>query len=92
MITAPRHPYTRMLIESLPGIDAKRRLTGIPCLPPRLIDMPPGCTFAPRYSLATNACSASVPALRSIGDGQVARHLHPGLTAQPKKVAPSPCH
>jgi peptide/nickel transport system ATP-binding protein len=34
MITAPRHPYTRMLIESLPGIDAKRRLTGIPGLPP----------------------------------------------------------
>lgn len=77
-----------MLIESLPGIGARRHLTGIPGLPPRPTDMPPGCTLAPRCSLATAACSVSVPALQSIGDGQVACHLYPGLTALPEKVAP----
>ncbi|MFN7036817.1 MAG: ABC transporter ATP-binding protein, partial [Bellilinea sp.] len=40
MIGAPRHPYTRLLIDSLPGIDVKRRLTGIPGLPPPLVKLP----------------------------------------------------
>ena len=76
MIGAPRHPYTRLLIDSLPGIDVKRRLTGIPGLPPRLTDMPPGCAFAPRCPRATAACTAAVPALQPVAPGhQAACHL-----------------
>lgn len=94
MIGAPRHPYTRLLIDSLPGIDVKRRLTGIPGLPPRLTDMPPGCAFAPRCPLAMASCTQSVPALQRVGpDHQTACHLYPNatilppMTAQPKVTA-----
>ena len=84
MISAPRHPYTRLLIDSLPGIVVKRQLTGIPGLPPRLTDMPPGCAFAPRCPLAMPSCSASVPVLQSVGpDQSAACHLYPGLSALP---------
>lgn len=88
MIGAPRHPYSRLLIDSLPGIDAKRRLTGIPGLPPRLTDMPPGCAFAPRCPLAMASCTASIPAPQSVGEGhQAACHLYPGLAALPPMTA-----
>ena len=94
MIGAPRHPYTRLLIDSLPGIDIKRRLTGIPGLPPRLTDMPPGCAFAPRCPLAMTSCTQSVPALQQVGpDHQAACHLYPTatvlppMTVQPKVTA-----
>ena len=94
MIGAPRHPYTRLLIDSLPGIDIKRRLTGIPGLPPRLTDMPPGCAFAPRCPLAMASCTQSVPALQQVGpDHQAACHLYPNasilppMTVQPKVTA-----
>jgi peptide/nickel transport system ATP-binding protein len=88
MIGAPRHPYTRLLIDSLPGIDAKRRLTGIPGLPPRLTDMPPGCAFAPRCPLAKASCTASIPAQQTVTPGhQAACHLYPDLSALPPLTA-----
>ena len=90
MIAAPRHPYTRLLIDSLPGIDVKRRLTGIPGLPPRLTDMPPGCAFAPRCPLAHAACIASVPALQTLGpDHAAACHLYPGVASLPPMTVQS---
>ena len=58
MIEAPRHPYTQLLIDSLPGIDVKRELTGIPGLPPSLVDLPPGCSFKPRCPLRLRALPA----------------------------------
>jgi peptide/nickel transport system ATP-binding protein len=84
MIAAPRHPYTRLLIDSLPGIDVKRALTGIPGLPPRLTDMPPGCAFAPRCPLAMSSCTASVPQLQPVGLGhRAACHLYPAAAELP---------
>ena len=46
----PRHPYTLGLLKSIPRIDEvrKEKLVPIEGLPPDLIDMPPGCPFAPR--------------------------------------------
>ena len=84
MISAPRHPYTQLLIDSLPGITVKRQMTGIPGLPPRLTDMPPGCAFAPRCPLAMASCTASVPALQYVAPDQLAAcHLYPGLSVLP---------
>jgi peptide/nickel transport system ATP-binding protein len=44
----PTHPYTRLLIESLPDTKEKRPLIGIPGLPPSLLNLAPGCSFCLR--------------------------------------------
>jgi peptide/nickel transport system ATP-binding protein len=86
MIEAPRHPYTKLLVESLPRIDTKQALIGIPGLPPRLVDMPPGCSFAPRCPYAFDRCKRETTALQAIAPGQrVACHLYPGRTALPPR-------
>jgi peptide/nickel transport system ATP-binding protein len=76
IITAPRHPYTRMLIESLPSLERKGGLRGIPGLAPGLRDLPSGCAFHPRCPLAERHCRTEKPAMRNIGnDTLVACHL-----------------
>jgi len=59
IIHAPRHPYTRLLISSLPeaGVrSAERRLAGIPGNPPLLLDPPAGCRFRARCPVAFDKC------------------------------------
>ena len=76
IITAPRHPYTKMLIESLPSLDHRGGLRGIPGLAPLLRDLPPGCAFHPRCPMAIERCRAEKPAVRDMGpDAAVACHL-----------------
>ncbi len=71
----PRHPYTRLLISSLPDTAGKRRLQGIPGLPPSLLAVPPGCPFMPRCPEAMDICGEEVPQL--VGDPDlVSCHLH----------------
>ena len=55
IITRPRHPYTRALIASLPSLETRGALAGIPGLAPLLRDLPPGCAFHPRCSRSTAA-------------------------------------
>jgi peptide/nickel transport system ATP-binding protein len=84
MIGAPRHPYTQMLIDSLPGIDVKRRLTGIPGLPPPLVKLPQGCPFAPRCPLAHERCRKELPVPQNIApEHEVACHLYPEHASLP---------
>jgi oligopeptide/dipeptide ABC transporter ATP-binding protein len=54
----PLHPYTRGLLASIPkpGETRKTRLRTIPGTVPRLVDLPAGCTFAPRCSIKTERC------------------------------------
>ncbi len=76
IITAPRHPYTRMLIDSLPSLEHRGGLRGIPGLAPLLRDLPPGCAFHPRCPLVTERCRSEKPAVREIdADATVACHL-----------------
>jgi peptide/nickel transport system ATP-binding protein len=76
IITAPRHPYTQMLIASLPSLERKGLMQGIPGLAPLLRDLPPGCAFHPRCPRAVARCSTDRPALRDIAPGvQAACHL-----------------
>jgi peptide/nickel transport system ATP-binding protein len=67
IITAPRHPYTRMLIESLPSLEHKNALRGIPGLAPLLRELPPGCAFHPRCPRAEARCRTERPAVRGLG-------------------------
>jgi oligopeptide/dipeptide ABC transporter ATP-binding protein len=55
IITSPRHPYTRALLDALPQA-GRRQLRSIPGSPPSLIDVPDGCRFAPRCPLVTPDC------------------------------------
>lgn len=64
----PRHPYTLGLLGSIPRLDAerKKKLTPIEGLPPDLIDMPPGCPFAPRCRYAIDRCLEENPKLETV--------------------------
>jgi len=76
IITAPRHPYTRMLIDSLPSLDAKGTMRGIPGLAPLLRELPPGCAFHPRCPIAEARCRSEKPAVRAFGhDATAACHF-----------------
>ena len=76
IIAAPRHPYTRMLIDSLPSLERKGGLHGIAGLAPLLRDLPPGCAFHPRCPRAEARCSVDKPEVRAVGpDATVACHF-----------------
>ena len=66
----PGHPYTRALLDSVPGRHAAGELPAIPGMPPRLTRMPPGCAFAPRCGFAAPQCVAAVPELVEFGPGR----------------------
>jgi oligopeptide/dipeptide ABC transporter ATP-binding protein len=84
LLEAPRHPYTRLLIDSLPGIEVKKSLTGIPGLPPPLVELPPGCSFNPRCPFAFERCVMERPLLQEVAPAQQAAcHLYPEHQALP---------
>ena len=60
----PKHPYTQLLIGSLPNLDAKGGLRGIPGMPPSLLRPPGGCAFHPRCPKVLDICPSVVPELR----------------------------
>ena len=70
VFTEPLHPYTRLLIASLPSLERKGVFQGIPGLPPSLRDLPAGCPFHPRCPLARRPLpDARSPALREARPG-----------------------
>ena len=83
MIADPLHPYSQLLLQSVPSLEKKsERLVGIPGIPPRLIDLPPGCYFQPRCPAAMERCTKVAPELglpqnREAASGrQVSCHLY----------------
>jgi peptide/nickel transport system ATP-binding protein len=71
----PRHPYTRGLLDSLPAIAAPGSdLRQIPGSMPSLVDMPPGCAFAPRCGRATEICAQTPPETRDGARGWRCHH------------------
>jgi len=62
LFETPRHPYTRGLFRSLPGLGAPRgRLESIPGSVPSALDLPPGCRFANRCPRAGEPCRETPP-------------------------------
>ena len=91
----PQHPYTVGLLNSMPRLDEARReqLDPIPGNPPSLINLPRGCSFAPRcafkYLVPGDRCDTEMPDLRHFGDQearcfltaeQKAEHMKPAQT------------
>jgi oligopeptide/dipeptide ABC transporter ATP-binding protein len=61
---SPRHPYTRGLIAASAEADAESldlELVDEKADPPNLVDLPPGCHYAPRCPFATDECRTPVP-------------------------------
>jgi oligopeptide/dipeptide ABC transporter ATP-binding protein len=73
----PLHPYTQLLISTLPVLGAKGVFRGIPGITPSLLDPPPGCFFHPRCPQAQEICRHKVPVWQEIRPGRwVACHRY----------------
>jgi peptide/nickel transport system ATP-binding protein/oligopeptide transport system ATP-binding protein len=69
LYAAPRHPYTRALLDAAPIPDprAKRERITLKGDPPSPVNPPSGCVFRSRCPYALPACAAAPPALRHVG-------------------------
>ncbi|MGQ9616503.1 MAG: ABC transporter ATP-binding protein [Spirochaetota bacterium] len=76
LFARPLHPYTQLLIASLPTLGKRGVFKGIPGLTPSLVNVPPGCLFHPRCPSVMDICSREVPTLKEIDGRQVACHLY----------------
>jgi oligopeptide/dipeptide ABC transporter ATP-binding protein len=67
----PKHPYTIGLLKSVPRLDEKigTKLDPIEGLPPDLIDVPKGCSFAARCKYSIEKCLTDSPTLKPVLNG-----------------------
>jgi oligopeptide/dipeptide ABC transporter ATP-binding protein len=73
----PLHPYTQLLIASLPTLERKEAARGIPGLAPSLRNRPVRCPFQPRCPVAFDRCKIEEPILREVRPmREVACHLY----------------
>ncbi|MEJ0016973.1 MAG: ABC transporter ATP-binding protein [Acetobacteraceae bacterium] len=67
---APKHPYTRALLRSIPSLQTTTR-TALPVIAgtlPHPFNRPSGCPFHPRCEdIIPDRCAAAVPALHALG-------------------------
>ncbi len=75
----PAHPYTQALLAAVPRPDQQRgeRLAAIGGQPPNLVNLPPGCPFAPRCRKAQPRCRQELPPLDNVGPNQKAACFYP---------------
>jgi peptide/nickel transport system ATP-binding protein len=91
LFAAPRHPYTRGLLGSMPHLgdsvnETGKRLVEIPGMVPSLKDPAPGCLFAPRCTNATERCSRDAPPLELHAAGHWAACWNPVAAPRPAKA------
>jgi peptide/nickel transport system ATP-binding protein len=83
----PRHPYTQGLLAAVPRLSALSgeeqhgRLKEIPGIVPALVNLPKGCTFAPRCPHATEICRNEFPPYEAKAPGHMAACWHSGKVA-----------
>lgn len=82
VLRTPRHPYTQGLLDSLPSRTAPGQLLPhIAGMMPSLLDLPPGCPYAPRCPRASGQC-ATDPLLSRIGTSAFRCHHPVALVAR----------
>jgi peptide/nickel transport system ATP-binding protein len=70
LISNPKHPYTKGLIQALPQMaGGERRLNQIPGMMPSLLNMPKGCPFEPRCTVSCERCKTEIPTLHELENG-----------------------
>jgi oligopeptide/dipeptide ABC transporter ATP-binding protein len=73
-----RHPYTLGLLGSIPKlVSRQKRLRQIPGMVPNVMNLPPGCAFAPRCNYAKPLCREKRPELAALEPGQAAACFYP---------------
>jgi oligopeptide/dipeptide ABC transporter ATP-binding protein len=79
LFAQPAHPYTKALLHSIPRLEdnKKERLTPIKGQPPDLVNLPPGCPFAPRCPKVQARCRVEKPALETVAENQHAACFYP---------------
>lgn len=76
LFQAPRHPYTKALLDAVPVLSGRGRRVILSGEPGSAIALPSGCAFHPRCPLAIDRCSHEEPPLLAVdGHSQVACHL-----------------
>jgi peptide/nickel transport system ATP-binding protein len=89
IFAAPKHPYTRGLLGSVPrvgssvGRRARGRLTEIPGVVPSLRERIVGCAFAPRCPMATEFCHEAAPAVELKAPGHMVACHYAERTVMP---------
>jgi oligopeptide/dipeptide ABC transporter ATP-binding protein len=93
LLTGPRHPYTRSLLDSLPDpTERGGELRVIRGEPPPPDGRPPGCAFAPRCAFAEARCTEAIPPLLTVAPGRAAACVVDPFvpaSATPTRVDPS---
>ncbi|GCA51606.1 MAG: ABC transporter ATP-binding protein [Sinorhizobium meliloti] len=84
LFAQPRHPYTRLLLQTIPNIEApNRNREPASGEVPSPLKPPSGCAFHPRCPIATARCSKEVPTVRVLQNGtRVACHLAEDVIAE----------
>ncbi|RVE94417.1 ABC transporter ATP-binding protein [Sinorhizobium meliloti] len=78
IFNAPKHPYTKLLIDSIPDPSIGKRISRpIPGDPPTLQNRLSGCAFRSRCPSAMSICALDLPELGVHEQGRVACHLYP---------------
>jgi len=79
----PLHPYTHMLLRAIPRLDKKQdKLEAIPGQPPRMIEVPDVCPFAPRCPRRLDKCSKELPELAEMEPGHYVRCFNPVVESE----------
>ena len=75
VFSAPIHPYTRGLLNSVPSLrtDRSKPLATVEGTVPAMLHLPPGCSFEPRCPARIAACRAALPPLVEVSSGHFAR-------------------
>lgn len=85
LFTEPLHPYTQLLIHSLPRLEERGELEGIPGIAPSLLNAPPGCLFHVRCPEAMDICASVTPPPVELRPEHVAAcHLYEEVVAAAK--------
>jgi len=70
LFRAPRHPYTRMLLDAVPDLEMSgRQRKPVEGEVPNPVDPPKGCSFHPRCPFANERCRAELPVLTAWAAG-----------------------
>jgi oligopeptide/dipeptide ABC transporter ATP-binding protein len=85
----PKHPYTWGLLHSIPKLyERHERLIPIEGQPPSLIDLPPGCAFAPRCPFVMEICVQADPPDYPVGPEHTAKcYLYSDKATEKEKKA-----